>query len=201
MNRVIKFSIVILAAVFLSAFYPAREEKLVVIDPGHGGADAGARLDEIAEKDLTLAIAEKLQKFNSDTRIKIVLSRNTDHLKTLKERVEEINLLKPDLLISLHVSTHENVNEQGIQATVCANKDYESVSSVVAENLVASFPDAFEKQPVQAGNYFILRNLDSPGVLLNMGYLSNEHDRAYLSSEAGQNEIANTIVTAIQKSL
>lgn len=86
------------------------EQKLVLIDPGHGGPDLGARVGELYEKDLTLQIAKKLQIELAGTEVKIELTRSVDQAMTLPARVQMANEMHASLFISLHVNSGENAS-------------------------------------------------------------------------------------------
>src|SRR6185503_17166729 len=79
---------------------------LVVIDPGHGGSNTGARsvVDGVYEKHLTLllarAVAERLEARGVDVR----LTRELDEYVSLRERVLRANRLRADLFVSIHTN-------------------------------------------------------------------------------------------------
>lgn len=81
--------------------------ETVVIDPGHGGADSGARgSDGLIEKDLTLAWAKRLRvELQSRLQITVLLTRDRDVTPTLDERAGMANSSRADLFLSLHVAT------------------------------------------------------------------------------------------------
>jgi len=80
--------------------------RTIIIDPGHGGRDAGARGTYSVEKDICLAIALKLGKNLEEAfpDIKILYTRKTDVYPELKERADFANANKGDLFISIHVN-------------------------------------------------------------------------------------------------
>lgn len=71
----------------------AREQPVVVIDPGHGGEDGGAQgVSQMLEKDINLAIAKKLEKMLALSGFHVIMTREEDvsigdpALDTVKER-------------------------------------------------------------------------------------------------------------------
>ncbi|MBI2683617.1 MAG: N-acetylmuramoyl-L-alanine amidase [Acidobacteriales bacterium] len=75
----------------------------VMIDPGHGGDDSGARFSEkFQEKDVTLAIARRLRAELQDRGITAVLLRDSDTTLPLEQRAEGANLRRAGMFISLH---------------------------------------------------------------------------------------------------
>ena len=76
---------------------------LVVIDPGHGGADPGARIaPNLLEKDITLSLARKLRQELQSRQISVTMLRDSDIDVTFEQRVVRTNLARPAVFISLH---------------------------------------------------------------------------------------------------
>lgn len=92
---------------------PINKKYKVIIDPGHGGIDNGAVSSQLLEKDIVLKIAQKLKKhLNNTDQIEIVLTRESDQLLHLNDRVA---LSKgADLFISLHLDKVEDENRNTI---------------------------------------------------------------------------------------
>lgn len=90
----------------------------VVIDPGHGGRDPGARTCRAGlwEKDITLAVAKRLAvKLRQRMGVKVHLTRTVDKTVPLEERTAMANTLKADLFISIHVNASENTGLAGVE--------------------------------------------------------------------------------------
>jgi N-acetylmuramoyl-L-alanine amidase len=76
----------------------------VVIDPGHGGKDVGARIaPNVLEKNLTLALARRLRQELQTRHIAVTLLRDGDADVPLEQRVAMTNLARPSLCVTLHV--------------------------------------------------------------------------------------------------
>ena len=80
------------------------EEKVIVLDPGHGGHDPGAiGYGRIREKDINLAIARKVARYlEKDGRFKVILTRKGDRFIPLHKRAEIALRNRADLFISIH---------------------------------------------------------------------------------------------------
>ena len=190
-----------LALVFLCfAFVNAPSRKTIVIDAGHGGDDHGARHDDLSEKQLVHNIAAKIKALDLSSETNIVLLREDDVFMSLEERTTKINELHPDLLISLHVNYSQNRSENGVSAFVSQNSaDYEG-SRQKAEKLINEIAGKhLAKKEIKNANLYVLNHTQCPGLLLELGYLTNDRDRSYISSEAGQQEIANNIMNCLRK--
>src|SRR3954468_4009228 len=78
--------------------------RVIMIDPGHGGIDAGASTTGALEKDITLAIARKLRTtLQSRLGATVLLTRDSDVALTNEARAAVANNNRADLFISLHV--------------------------------------------------------------------------------------------------
>lgn len=110
--------------------------KRVVIDPGHGGKDTGAiGKDGTYEKDLTLAISQKLKARLSAMGLEVLLTRERDIYLSLEERTRFANENKADLFISIHVNAAENRKAFGIETyTLNLNSDRYAMRLAAREN-------------------------------------------------------------------
>jgi len=111
--------------------------KVIVIDPGHGGRDTGAMsCNHVAEKDVTLAIAQELKgSLEAAFGCKVILTRTRDQFIALDERTRIANAAKADLFISIHANAHKDPTLSGIE-TYSLNfaKDQESARVAALEN-------------------------------------------------------------------
>jgi len=96
---------------------PAPHRFKVVIDPGHGGKDPGAiGVGGTAEKDITLAIALRLQQqLAAEPDIDVVLTRNADVFLPLEERTARANAERADLFVSIHTNASPNPKLAGVE--------------------------------------------------------------------------------------
>ncbi len=119
---------------------------LIVIDPGHGGVDGGARsATGLEEKHIVLAFALKLQNLLVETgKFDVALTRETDTFLTLSERVALARQNQADLFISLHADSFDQENVRGASIYTRGDIVLDALDRVLAENenrvdLVAGF--------------------------------------------------------------
>lgn len=186
--------------VFTMSFTSFNDKKIIVIDAGHGGHDFGATIDEYTEKAIAESISKKIKALDNNENIEIVLLREADEFKSLQDRVDAINKLNADLVISLHVNRNTNVLASGVEVFVNEdNKNYET-SKKHAEELAKSLStETLKSRGVKIAPFYILKNSNSPAVTIELGFLSNENDRKYITSDEGQNEIASKIYNHVSK--
>ncbi|HJS67548.1 MAG TPA: N-acetylmuramoyl-L-alanine amidase [Nitrospiraceae bacterium] len=89
----------------------------IVIDPGHGGRDPGARGQRgTEEKDITLKVALKLRDLLSQQRgIRVLMTRERDEFVELGDRAKFANGQEADLFVSIHVNSHPQRSVKGIE--------------------------------------------------------------------------------------
>jgi len=112
----------------LVVLIPKKHKKLakyvVVIDPGHGGHDPGARYYGVKEKDINLEVARKLYYYLShDPRFKVYMTRKGDYFVSLAGRQKFTAKVGADLFISIHSNANPyNRNRRGVEFYVLSNK-------------------------------------------------------------------------------
>ena len=109
----------------------------IVLDPGHGGKDPGAiGVGGIAEKDIVLAVAKKLErKLKQEMGVEVVLTRRDDRFISLEDRTAMANAQGADLFISLHVNASPNGEAKGLETYYLDNTNDEgSIRLAAREN-------------------------------------------------------------------
>ena len=104
----------ILTAIALSTF--SSHALNVVIDPGHGGSDVGAHRDGFHESKLTLKVSKLLfERLQSDSTIEAHLTRSEDINLDLESRVEIVEKLNADLVLSIHANSSPDHRAHGVE--------------------------------------------------------------------------------------
>ena len=95
----------------------AKSFKTIVIDPGHGGKDPGARGQRgTEEKDITLKVALKLRDLLSKRPgVRVLMTRDRDEFVELEDRAKFANAQEADLFVSIHVNSHPQRSVKGIE--------------------------------------------------------------------------------------
>jgi N-acetylmuramoyl-L-alanine amidase len=95
---------------------PGRPIRRVVVDAGHGGHDPGAIGPRgVREKDVTLAVARRLQRKLERAGFQVVLTRRDDRTLDLPDRTAVANTARGDLFVSLHANAHPRRDRAGIE--------------------------------------------------------------------------------------
>jgi N-acetylmuramoyl-L-alanine amidase len=172
----------------------------VVIDAGHGGKDYGATHEQFSEKEIVDRIANKIKELNKDNEVVIHLTRATDEFVSLEDRVATMNALKPDIVLSLHINAAENEVRSGMELFVYDSAKEHVKSSEYAGRLVDKLEAGnFKVAGVKSAKFYVLNKSEAPTVMFQMGYLSDEHDRDYLTNDKKQEEIAGIVLDFLKE--
>ncbi|MDZ5713690.1 N-acetylmuramoyl-L-alanine amidase CwlD [Jeotgalibacillus haloalkalitolerans] len=217
-KSIILAAIVLLVGLGAGALLYAVEEwslpltgEVIVLDPGHGGLDGGASYETILEKNLTLSIAKKLQAYLEEQGAIVILSRETDKdlaaedtkgfrdrkREDLKQRLELINNKDNDLFISIHLNAIPEARWKGPQTFYTTYNDQnERLARFIQHELNRHIPDSKRKSKPIDGIY-VLSHAETPGVLVEAGFLSNPEERYWLLQDDYQQQVAAAIYIGI----
>lgn len=180
------------------------DEKVVVIDSGHGGSDPGKiGINNALEKDINLQIAQKIQKLLEEQGIKVVMTREDEaslgesKVEDLKARVELINRTKPSLAASIHQNSYSDESIHGAQVFYYTHsKEGEGAAKILQEALREIEPGN-HRQAKANDTYYMLKKTEVPVVIVECGFLSNQKEAEQLCSEEYQIRTAQAIVDGI----
>jgi N-acetylmuramoyl-L-alanine amidase len=181
-------------------------DKILVIDAGHGGKDAGAlsKGENYYEKNINLDILLQLKELLDKEDIKVYYTRTGDDTVFLRPRVELANAVDCDYFISIHcnanVVTSPNGTEilyydnefKGVRAFDLANLFSEELSETISLK-----PRGIVEKHVD--DIFIMDNAVVPMVLIEVGYLTNNNDMNYLSQSKNRKDVAQGIFNGIMR--
>ena len=149
------------------------------------------------EKDIVLHISNVLASL-SDEKVKIIQTRSHDEFLTLRDRVQFVNSKKPDLYLSLHCNASQNKSINGVEAYYDLNNEHNLMILTYAEILVKNQLNHFSSRGVKTAKFYVLKNTTTvPGILLELGFLTNENDRKILTDTAQQVEVAKSIYNGL----
>ncbi|MCI5056081.1 MAG: N-acetylmuramoyl-L-alanine amidase [Flavobacteriales bacterium] len=171
---------------------------VVVIDAGHGGKDPGCNVDEINEKDIVLNISNMLAAYSHKDNIEIRVTRHEDQFQELHSRLDYIKKIEPDMFISLHVNHASNPEVSGAEAYYYSGPSEER-SMRLAESLLSELSDHTQDSKLAPARFYLLKNTNCPGTILELGFLSNSGDREFLNQSENQALVAQSIFEGIRK--
>lgn len=120
---------------FKSNSKPKARQKIVVLDPGHGGKDPGAigAYGRTHEKNITLAMGKELKSLLESRGYKVYLTRSTDIFIPLRQRVKIAQKYKADLFMSLHADSAMNRKATGLSVYTLSEKASDKEAAALAE--------------------------------------------------------------------
>lgn len=183
-------------------------EKIVVIDPGHGGAQPGARWREgnkvIEEKTITLAIGLHVAELLAREGATVLMTRSEDKAVGLYERTAFANGAGAHFFISIHCDSNPRPNSASGTTIYYHKDDADSralgqaiLNEIVKVSGLPSRGVRSDSMLYQTG-LAVLRTSTMPAVLIEVGYLNHAFDRAKLIDPAFQKRVAEAIVRGLK---
>ncbi len=181
--------------------------KVIYLDAGHGGADSGAFYKNVKESDLNLVITNKVMELLKQDGAIVYLTRYGDYdlsvsnawnrkRSDLSRRANIINQSECDLYLSIHLNAENSGTLHGAEV-------YYDTINPENEKIAKIFQKEFQKYLNSNREYkenstkYLQRRVSRPGVLLEVGFLSNASERSLLKSNTYQNKIASVIRNAV----
>lgn len=172
--------------------------RTFVIDPGHGGSQAGAQYFGIKEKDLNLKASKVLQKELISQGAKVVMTRSNDKTLSLDARVKISKAAKPDAYISVHHNVFVKKNEAGYLA-LYTKKSEKTLNKYIFNSLKGSVTKA-TKVPAEEYRYqnlHVLRENPYIGTLLEYGYMNRESELKKINTDTYRLAMAEGIADGL----
>lgn len=190
---------------------------VIVLDPGHGGRDSGARGASTVEKALVLDLARNLADRLRAAGHQVQLTRSSDEYVDLTSRCERAAALGADLFVSLHFNAGANSEARGIETFVLPPPGLPSTSGT-GSDLSATPGNRFqganrvlghaiqrhllaatgaEDRGLKQARFVVLRHAPCPAALVELGFLSNPAEEALIRSPAYREALADGLVSGI----
>lgn len=174
------------------------EKKLIVLDPGHGGQDAGARsvLDGTTELSLLEEFMPKLKKSLEDRGFAVAFTRDENRYMSLYHRVKYPELLGADLLVSVHVNAAGYYFANGIENFYSKAKPLTKKLASKIHKRMIEYTGATDRG-IKDYDLYITREAHVVSTLLELGFLSNSTELKKLKDGSYQLSLAEAIAVGI----
>lgn len=182
-------------------------DKVVVIDAGHGGSDRGAvGPSGVTEKSVTLAVALKTEKLLNDSGMKVVMTRKTDvdvaspQASDSQELQARVNKTPPhaDIFISIHCNAFMNPNTNGMETYYYAGSaGGKKLAELLNEELL-KYGERFNRG-VKSANFYVLKRSRCPASLIELAFVTNPTEENLLADDDYQNKLAQAICAAVNR--
>ena len=189
--------------------------KVIVIDPGHGGIDGGAKSENgVIEKDINLSISLKTKAALESKGYKVIMTRSEDvglytEGKKVREKKREdlgnrVKIKKDnkcDAFISIHQNMFPQKNCKGAQVWSANNEPSQKLGRIIQQKFKEEVDQNNKREAkVAKKEYKILNDgYEGASVIVECGFLSNPEECELLGKEDYQNKIANTLANAIDE--
>ncbi|EHK2363551.1 TPA: N-acetylmuramoyl-L-alanine amidase CwlD [Clostridium perfringens] len=189
--------------------------KVIVIDPGHGGIDGGAKSENgVIEKDINLSISLKIKAALESKGYKVIMTRSedvglyTEGKKVREKKIEDLGnrvKIKKDNKCDAFISIHQNMfpqkNCKGAQVWSANNEPSQKLGRIIQQKFKEEVDQNNKREAkVAKKEYKILNDgYEGASVIVECGFLSNPEECELLGKEDYQNKIANTLANAIDE--
>jgi N-acetylmuramoyl-L-alanine amidase len=169
----------------------------VVIDAGHGGHDRGGIPGQrVAEKDMTLDVALRLQNILSANGYNVVMTRSSDVFVPLGGRVAIANSYRNAIFVCIHFNATPRSGASGIE-TYFYSRESLPLASAIHYYVAGGAPS--ENRGVRRRGYYVLRKTSIPAVLVECGFLTNPTEAAYAQSASYRQRLAEEIAAGVRR--
>lgn len=169
---------------------------LVVIDPGHGGADVGAvGIGDIHEADIVLAISQQVATLLQQQGIQTLLTRNTDVEIDLEPRVQMAEQANATLFVSIHANSMGMDRPDINGAETYYYSSGEALAEVIQNSVVNG--SGLQDRGVRQARFYVLKKTSMPAVLVETGFVTGSEDAPRLANPRFQTQMAKAIAQGI----
>ena len=175
----------------------------VIIDAGHGGFDSGkVGVDGTLEKDVNLSISKKLAVFLKAADIHVIMTRtedpglydkSSDHKKRqdMQRRAALMNEATADCIVSIHQNSYPEESIHGAQVFYyTGSKEGKTLASLLQQHLIIGVDPQNHRTEKPNDSYYLLKNVSSPIVIAECGFLSNWEESKKLVDDTYQQKLA-----------
>ncbi|MEG0351619.1 MAG: N-acetylmuramoyl-L-alanine amidase, partial [Enterococcus sp.] len=178
----------------------AVKNRVIIIDPGHGGKDPGTGKDGHTEKAITLKVGNLVRQKLEAAGATVHMTRTGDSYPTLQDRVAFTKAKHGEIFVSVHVNSASSTSASGTETyyNVSAGDQFEEdkllakyINNEIVKN--ANMKD----RGVKEGPFYVIKNMIIPSVLVELGFLTNASDRDKLTNDKYAEIFAQSIYNGI----
>ena len=182
-------------------------EKIVVIDAGHGGQDPGAlgtdsEGKEHKEKDLNLEIAKRVRDILEENGITVIMTRDGDTFPTLTDRSDIANAHQAVIFASIHANsaTSDTVSGFEVYYSTQNNSDATGLSShQLAKSVTSAIDDkiSIRNRGVKTADHIVTKTSIMPAILIEVGFMSNPDELSLMLTDDFRSNFSQGIANGI----
>lgn len=173
-----------------------RPSTVVVIDAGHGGHDRGGVPGQrIAEKTMTLDVAQRLRRNLEASGYRVIMTRNSDVFVPLGTRIGVANSYRNAIFVCVHFNSARRRGANGIE-TYFYGRDSHTLASAVHYYVARGASST--NRGVRRRGFYVLRKARVPAVLVECGFLTNPSEAATIQNSAYRQKLADSIALGVR---
>ena len=180
--------------------------KVITLDPGHGGSDPGALgKNGTMEKTVTLEIALRVKEGLEERGAKVYLTRDKDEdvygpnasaVDELQARVKVAEKKKSDIFVSIHINSSTNTKLGGFSSYYYPKTQNDArLALAIQKQLTANF--GVDDLGIREANFYVIKRCSMPATLLELCFISNPKEEAFLKGKWFPNKASKLIVDGI----
>ena len=179
-----------------SAEPTSRPSTVVVIDAGHGGHDRGGIPGQrVAEKMMTLDVAQRLRTVLAASGYRTIMTRDSDVFVPLGTRVAIANSYSNAIFVCIHFNSATRQGANGIETYFYSSQSL-ALASAIHYYVSRAAPSL--NRGVRRRGYYVLRRTTIPSVLVECGFLTNPSEAQYAQSASYRQTLAEQIARGIR---
>ena len=183
------------------------KDKIITLDPGHGGSDPGAiGASGLKEKQITLEISMRVKELLEKEGAKVFMTRTTDKdvyapnasdRAELQARVNVAEKHNSDLFLSLHINSSVNKSVGGFSSYYYPKTDNDlKIAKAIQDKFAKNF--GVDNLGVRQANFYVVKRCSMPATLLEMCFISNPKEEKLMKSKWFQKKTARLIVEGVK---
>ena len=173
------------------------QQLTIAIDAGHGGTNMGAvGPTGVTEKELTLAVALRLQKTLEAEGARVIMTRREEQFFDNKERILFYRDSLPDLLISFHLNSSEDPIRVSGTSTYYRYIGFRNLSEAIYKRMLEL--GLKEYGNIGSFNFMLNSPIEYPNALVEGLFLSNPEEEMKILDPLFQQQVVDKIVTGVK---
>ena len=174
-----------------------RPSTVVVIDAGHGGVDRGGIPGQrVAEKTMTLDVAQRLKSVLTAYGYRVVMTRDSDVFVPLGTRVAIANSYRNAIFVCIHFNAARRGSASGIETYFYSSQSL-PLASAIHYYVAGGAPSS--NRGVRRRGFYVLRKTTIPSVLVECGFLTNATEANYAQSADYRQKLAEEIGRGVRE--
>jgi len=176
------------------------QNRVIILDPGHGGKDPGTVKGSVSEKSITLKVSTQVKQLLENAGAKVYMTRTGDTYPSLQDRVDFTQANYGEIFVSVHVNSAANSSAQGTETyyAISTGDMYQEdidLATFVNNQIVNNLN--MKNRGVKQEQYYVIRNMVIPSILVELGFLTNTEDHNKMTNDQYVNLFAESIYNGI----